>query len=76
MLTYCTNAGVVQRHLPDVRVVVPPGSLAVSADYGATAIVGARVTDAAALVAFLLSPDAQAILERHGFARVTSAATK
>ena len=73
MLTYCTNAAVVQRHLPDARIVVPPPALAVAADYGVTALAGPRAADAAALVAFLLSPEAQAILQRHGFASLSAA---
>jgi ABC-type molybdate transport system substrate-binding protein len=73
MLTYCTNAAVVQGHLPDARVVVPPPDLAVGADYGVTALAGPRAAQAAALVAFLLSPEAQAILQRHGFAPLTPA---
>ncbi len=76
MLTYCTNAAVVQRHLPDVRVVVPPPALAVEADYGATALIGPRTRDALAFVSFLLSPEAQAIFESHGFARPTPAGAK
>jgi ABC-type molybdate transport system substrate-binding protein len=76
MLTYCTNAAVVQRHLPDVRVVVPPPALAVEADYGATALLGPRTADALAFVNFFLSPEGQAIFERHGFARPTTAGAK
>jgi ABC-type molybdate transport system substrate-binding protein len=40
-----------------------------------TTLTGPRATDAAALVAFLLSPEAQAILARHGFAPLSAPGT-
>ena len=68
VLTYCTNAVVSHRELPPARVIELPPALAVSADYGVTALIGPRDADAARLIAFLHSPAGQAILQRHGFA--------
>ena len=66
-LTYCTNATVSQRELPEARVIELPPSLTVGADYGVTALRGPREADAARLIAFLLSSEGQAILRRYGF---------
>jgi molybdate transport system substrate-binding protein len=66
-LTYCTNAAVSHRELPEARVVELPPALAVGADYGVTALRGSREADAARLIAFVLSAEGQAILRRHGF---------
>ena len=67
-LTYCTNAIVAQRENPGQQVVALPASLAVGADYGLTVINGAS-PGAEQLAAYILSPDGQAILAKHGFAR-------
>jgi ABC-type molybdate transport system substrate-binding protein len=67
-LTYCTGAIVAQRENPGQQVVQLPASLAVGADYGMTVIDGTP-PQAAKLAAFILSPEGQAILAKHGFTR-------
>lgn len=65
-LAYCTAALVAQRENPGQQMVTLPGALAVGADYGLTVIEGA--SDAAKrFAAFILSPEGQAILAKHGF---------
>lgn len=66
-LGYCTNALLVRKEIPDALIVDLPDSLAVGADYGLTIVNGAR-PEAARLAMYILSPDGQAILARHGFA--------
>jgi ABC-type molybdate transport system substrate-binding protein len=66
-LTYCTGAIVAQRENPGQQVVALPASLAVGADYGMTVINGAS-PNAARFAAFILSPEGQGILAKHGFA--------
>jgi len=66
-LTYCTNAMQAVREVPGGRIVAVPVTLAVGADYGLTTLNNAP-TGARRLAAFILSPPAQAILARHGFA--------
>jgi hypothetical protein len=73
-LTACTNAAVAVRQVPDVQRVQLPPALAVGADCGVAVVSGPRAGDATTLVAFILSPAGQAVLERHGFSR--SAAPK
>jgi len=68
-LTYCTNAIVAQRENPGQQVVQLPAPLAVGADYGMTIVNGAS-PNAEKFAAFILSPDGQAILGKHGFAGV------
>ena len=65
-LTYCTNAVQAVREVPAARIVAVPDALAVGADYGLTTLNNAA-TGAQRLAVFILSPAAQAILERHGF---------
>lgn len=67
-LTYCTNAIVAQRENPGQQVVQLPASLSVGADYGMTVINGAS-PNAERFAAFILSPEGQAILAKHGFTR-------
>lgn len=67
-LTYCTNAIVAQRENAGQQVVALPASLAVGADYGMTVINGAS-PQAERFAAFILSPEGQAILAKHGFTR-------
>lgn len=67
-LVYCTAAVVAQRENPGQQTVELPRELAVGADYGLTVIDGA--SDAAKrFAAFILSPEGQAILAKHGFAQ-------
>lgn len=70
-LTYWTNAAQAVREAPALRVVPLPAPLAVGADYGLTVLAGADAARAGRLVSFILSPDGQAILARHGFAAPT-----
>jgi molybdate transport system substrate-binding protein len=67
-LTYCTNAIVAQRENPGQQVVPLPASLAVGADYGMTVINGASPASER-FAAFILSPEGQAILVKHGFTK-------
>jgi ABC-type molybdate transport system substrate-binding protein len=65
-LVYRTAAIAAQRENPGQQMVALPGELAVGADYGLTVIDGA--SDAAKrFAAFILSPEGQAILAKHGF---------
>jgi molybdate transport system substrate-binding protein len=70
-LTYCTNAAQAVRELPSLRVVPLRAPLAVGADYGLTVLTAAHAERAGRLVSFILSPEGQAILTRHGFAAPT-----
>jgi ABC-type molybdate transport system substrate-binding protein len=65
-LTYCTNALQAQKENPAQRVVQVPEALAVGADYGLTVMNGSRPR-AERFAAFVLSPEGQAILAKHGF---------
>jgi ABC-type molybdate transport system substrate-binding protein len=67
-LTYCTNAASAVREVPGLQAVPLPPPLRVGADYGLTVVRGAPPEAALALALFILSPDGQAILVRHGFA--------
>lgn len=64
-VTYCTNAVTVQRETPTLKVISVPPDLQVAAHYGLTA----RQDDTAAaqLMQYIVSPPAQAVLQRHGF---------
>lgn len=64
-LTYCTNAVPAAAAVPGASVVALPPELAVGADYG-LALLGTRL-EAARLALFILSPEGQAVLSRHGF---------
>jgi ABC-type molybdate transport system substrate-binding protein len=66
-LTYCTNAQVAVTENPGQRVVALPDNLAVGADYGLTVMTTAS-PGAYRLAMFILSPDGQRILAKHGFA--------
>lgn len=65
-LVYRTAALTAQRENPGQQIIALPPGLAVGADYGLTVIEGA--SDAASrFAAFILSPQGQGILARHGF---------
>ena len=66
-LTYYTNAVVAKRENPAQQIVALPEALSVGADYGLTVVAGASA-NAEKLAAFILSPDGQRILAKHGFA--------
>lgn len=64
-VTYCTNAVAAQREVPSLTIISVPPDLQVAARYG----VAARQGDARAaqLLQYMLSPSAQAVLQRYGF---------
>ncbi|SLN11486.1 molybdate ABC transporter periplasmic molybdate-binding protein [Roseivivax jejudonensis] len=65
-LTYCTNAVLAQREVPDLQIVQMPEALSVGADYGLMVLDGAP--DAAWRLAFhILSPAGQSVLADYGF---------
>lgn len=68
-LTNCTNAVAAQRERPQLRIVAIPSELQVGASYGMT--VRADAPSAARQLAdYLLSPDVQAVFQRHGFGAI------
>jgi ABC-type molybdate transport system substrate-binding protein len=69
-LTYCTNARVAADEVAGARVLQLPDDLAVGADYGLTVVKDASPA-AYRLALFILSPDGQGILARHGFSAPT-----
>jgi ABC-type molybdate transport system substrate-binding protein len=66
-ITYCTNATVARAEQPSLRAVAVPQAINVSADYGVAPVRGAG-PQAQRFIDYLLSPGAQAILARSGFA--------
>jgi molybdate transport system substrate-binding protein len=71
-LTFCTNGAQAVREMPSLQVVPLPGPLAVGADYGLTVLTGARPERAVRLMSFILSPEGQGVLARHGFTAPTA----
>lgn len=65
-LTYCTNAVLARRELPELQIVQIPKALSVGADYGLTVLADAPEA-AQALADFILSPEGQAVLAGYGF---------
>lgn len=65
-LTYCTNAVLAKKELPELQIVQVPKTLAVGAEYGLTVIEGAPA-GAGDLAAYILSPEGQAVLADYGF---------
>jgi ABC-type molybdate transport system substrate-binding protein len=65
-ITYCTNAVAALVEQPRLRLVALPEHINVRSDYGLTVSRGAPVLGDR-FAAFVLSPDGQAILGRHGF---------
>ncbi|MCA3625837.1 MAG: molybdate ABC transporter substrate-binding protein [Methylobacterium sp.] len=65
-LAYCTNEGPISKEQPAIGMVRLPETLAVGADYGLALVNGASIK-AAGLVMFILSPDGQRLLAKHGF---------
>jgi molybdenum ABC transporter molybdate-binding protein len=66
-LTYCTNALAAQKENLGQQIVALPDNLAVGADYGLT-VIGRASAAAQRLADFIVSPEGQKILEKHGFA--------
>lgn len=65
-LTYCTNAVLAQKEVPELQIVALPGELAVGANYGLMVLDGAK-PQAWKLAMFILSPEGQDILAGYGF---------
>lgn len=66
-LAYCTNRGPIAKEAPEARAITLPDSLAVRADYGLAVAPDAPVA-AYRFALWLMSPEAQAILAKAGFA--------
>jgi molybdenum ABC transporter molybdate-binding protein len=66
-LAYCTAALPAQKENPGQQVVALPDALAVGADYGLT-VMAESSPNAYRLAMFVLSPEGQRILAKHGFA--------
>ncbi len=66
-LAYCTAAAEARIQYTDLEIVVLPGNLAVSADYGLTVITGAPPA-ADEFARFIMAPAGQKILVGYGFA--------
>jgi molybdenum ABC transporter molybdate-binding protein len=71
-LTYCTNAREAVSTTRGATVVSLPPLLRVGADYGLTTLSGGRTDRASKLVAFILGPEGQQVLVRHGFSPATA----
>jgi molybdenum ABC transporter molybdate-binding protein len=69
---YCTSATSAARQVKGMQIIDLPPALAVAADYGLTVI--SRRPEAGGFAMFILSPEGQAILAKHGFATVTAPA--
>jgi len=70
-ITYCTSATLALRAEPTLKAVALPAAWNVAADYGIAALRSGDATREALgrrFVDFVLTPDAQALLARHGFA--------
>jgi molybdate transport system substrate-binding protein len=66
-LAYCTNAQPLAKEQPGIAMLRLPDQLAVGADYGLTVLNKASL-NGYRLAMYILSPQGQAILARHGFA--------
>jgi molybdenum ABC transporter molybdate-binding protein len=66
-LTYCTNTMAAQKEVPGAQLIALPDALSVGADYGLTVMNGAPPA-AQTFAQFIVSPDGQKIMARHGFA--------
>jgi len=69
-LAYCSAGTSAQKQLPGLSVVRMPPSLDIEADYGMAILTGDSAGKAAAegFARFILSPEAQAVLVKYGFA--------
>ena len=66
-LTYCTNAQAAAQEVSGARVVDLPDAIGVAADYGLTVLKDASPASYR-FALFVLSPEAQGVLARYGFA--------
>lgn len=69
-LTYCTNAVLAKKDVPELQIVAIPANLSVGADYGLIVLNNAP-EGAQAFADYILSPQGQAVLESFGFDTVT-----
>mgnify|MGYP000845578380 CR=1 FL=1 len=67
-LTYCTNAALAAKEVPELQIVRLPESLAVGANYGLTVLKSGDEEAGRKFADFILSPAGQAILQKYGFA--------
>ena len=65
-LTYCTNAVLAQKEVPELQIVQVPEALSVGADYGLIVLDGAPA-EAWKLAMHILSPAGQSVLAEYGF---------
>ncbi len=65
-LTYCTNATLAQKEVPELKIVQIPNELNVGADYGMSVNKNASYKSWE-LAMFILSPKGQKILQKYGF---------
>ena len=65
-LTYCTNAVLAKKELPELQIVQIPAPLSVGADYGVIVLDGAP-PEAWKLALHILSPTGQSVLAEYGF---------
>ncbi|MCP5370824.1 MAG: molybdate ABC transporter substrate-binding protein [Hyphomicrobiales bacterium] len=65
-LTYCTNAVLARKQVPDLQIVAIPEALSVGAEYGLTVLKDAPPA-AHDLAAYILSPAGQKVLAAYGF---------
>lgn len=65
-LTYCTNAVLAKKEVPDLKIIKIPQELSVGADYGLIVRSGAS-SEAWRLAMYILSPEGQKILREYGF---------
>ncbi len=70
-LGYCTTGRPASAELPGVSLVDLPLALATGAEYGLTVLKTAEPVIAATFALYILSPEGQTILARHGFAAPT-----
>ena len=65
-LTYCTNAVLARKEVPELQIVQVPEAVSVGADYGLIVLDGAA-SDAWRFAMHILSPVGQSILSEYGF---------
>jgi molybdate transport system substrate-binding protein len=65
-LTYCTNAVLAQKQVPQLQIIQIPPELSVGADYGLIVLDGSSI-EAWRFAMFILAPEGQKILSNYGF---------
>jgi ABC-type molybdate transport system substrate-binding protein len=68
-IAYCTSAAQRKQDLPELQVVEVPASIRTGPEYGIVILKDAKAP-ALDLALFILSPEGQAVLAKHGFAPV------